>query len=122
MVGQLKNGGSAEGFTENTKLELFNDQVFCFTRRRLIAMPRGATASGSYAVHAKLAIAVGARVSTASLPFRTLLKNGDEIEIVRGDEQLPAKIKLNHAYGQGRAAIAMLCASAKPMISLLGRK
>ena len=31
MIQQLQTGETAEEFMENTKLELFNDQVFCFT-------------------------------------------------------------------------------------------
>ena len=68
MVGQLKNGGSAEEFLKNTKLELFNDQMFCFTPKgRLIAMPRGATRWISpMPCIRRLAIAVSACVLTAS--------------------------------------------------------
>ena len=109
MVGQLKNGGSAEEFLENTKLELFNDQVFCFTPKgRLIAMPRGATALDfAYAVHTEIGNScIGVRINGLKLPFRTLLKNGDEIEIIRGDEQLPSENWLNHVHtGKARAAI-----------------
>ena len=46
MVDSLLDGDNAEEFLENTKLELFQDQVFCFTPKgRLIALPRGATRS-----------------------------------------------------------------------------
>ncbi|HCL48777.1 MAG TPA: bifunctional (p)ppGpp synthetase/guanosine-3',5'-bis(diphosphate) 3'-pyrophosphohydrolase, partial [Rhodobiaceae bacterium] len=99
MVAQLKNGGTAEEFLENTKLELFNDQVFCFTPKgRLIAMPRGATALDfAYAVHTEIGNScIGVRINGLKLPFRTMLKNGDEIEIVRGEDQLPSESWLNH--------------------------
>ncbi len=109
MVDRLKNGGSAEEFLENTKLELFNDQVFCFTPKgRLIAMPRGATALDfAYAVHTEIGNScIGVRINGLKLPFRTLLKNGDEIEVVRGEEQLPNESWLNHVQtGKARAAI-----------------
>ncbi len=46
------------------------------------------------------------RINGLKLPFRTLLKNGDEIEIIRGDEQLPSENWLNHVHtGKARAAI-----------------
>ena len=109
MVGRLKNGGSAEEFLENTKLELFNDQVFCFTPKgRLIAMPRGATALDfAYAVHTEIGNScIGVRINGLKLPFRTLLKNGDEIEIIRREGQLPGENWLNHVHtGKARAAI-----------------
>ena len=109
MVAQLKNGGTAEEFLENTKLELFNDQVFCFTPKgRLIAMPRGATALDfAYAVHTEIGHScIGVRINGLKLPFRTMLKNGDEIEIIRGEEQLPNESWLNHVQtGKARAAI-----------------
>jgi RelA/SpoT family (p)ppGpp synthetase len=109
MVAQLKNGGTAEEFLENTKLELFNDQVFCFTPKgRLIAMPRGATALDfAYAVHTEIGNScIGVRINGLKLPFRTILKNGDEIEIVRGEDQLPSESWLNHVQtGKARAAI-----------------
>jgi RelA/SpoT family (p)ppGpp synthetase len=109
MVAQLKNGGTAEEFLENTKLELFNDQVFCFTPKgRLIAMPRGATALDfAYAVHTEIGNScIGVRINGLKLPFRTMLKNGDEIEIIRGEEQLPSENWLNHVQtGKARAAI-----------------
>ena len=109
MVQQLKTGETAEEFLENTKLELFTDQVFCFTPKgRLIAMPRGATALDfAYAVHTEIGNScIGVRINGLKLPFRTLLKNGDEIEIIRGDKTLPSESWLHHVKtGKARAAI-----------------
>src|SRR5262249_30711087 len=49
----LHEGSNSEEFLEHTKLELFQDQVFCFTPKgRLIALPHGATPLDfAYAVH-----------------------------------------------------------------------
>ena len=109
MIQQLQTGETAEEFMENTKLELFNDQVFCFTPKgRLIALPRGATALDfAYAVHTAIGNScAGVRINGRRLPFRTLIKNGDEIEIIRGDAQLPNESWLHHATtGKARAAI-----------------
>ena len=109
MIQQLQTGETAEEFMENTKLELFNDQVFCFTPKgRLIALPRGATALDfAYAVHTAIGNScAGVRINGRRLPFRTLIKNGDEIEIIRGDFQLPNESWLYHATtGKARAAI-----------------
>ncbi len=109
MVEQLKTGETAEEFLENTKLELFTDQVFCFTPKgRLIALPRGATALDfAYAVHTAIGNScIGVRINGLKLPFRTLLKNGDEIEIIRGESQKPMANWVNHVQtGKARAAI-----------------
>jgi len=109
MVEQLKTGETAEEFLENTKLELFTDQVFCFTPKgRLIALPRGATALDfAYAVHTAIGNScVGVRINGLKLPFRTLLKNGDEIEVVRGENQMPLESWVHHVRtGKARAAI-----------------
>jgi guanosine-3',5'-bis(diphosphate) 3'-pyrophosphohydrolase len=109
MVEQLKTGETAEEFLENTKLELFTDQVFCFTPKgRLIALPRGATALDfAYAVHTAIGNScIGVRINGLKLPFRTLLKNGDEIEIIRGETQKPMATWVNHVRtGKARAAI-----------------
>ena len=53
LVETLLEGSNPEEFLEHTKLELFQDQVFCFTPKgRLIALPRGATPIDfAYAVH-----------------------------------------------------------------------
>ena len=49
----LEHAAGPEEFLENTKLEMFQDQVFCFTPKGdLIALPRGATpVDFAYAVH-----------------------------------------------------------------------
>lgn len=109
MVEQIQTGETAEEFLENTKLELFTDQVFCFTPKgRLIALPNGATALDfAYAVHTQIGNScAGVRINGKKLPFRTSLKNGDEIEVIRSQTQLPAENWLYHAKtGKARAAI-----------------
>src|SRR5690606_20905758 len=71
--------GDPEEFLENTKLELFQDQVFCFTPKgRLIALPRGATPIDfAYAVHTEIGDScVGCRINGRVMPLLTQLKNG----------------------------------------------
>ncbi|HEV7873185.1 MAG TPA: bifunctional (p)ppGpp synthetase/guanosine-3',5'-bis(diphosphate) 3'-pyrophosphohydrolase, partial [Enterovirga sp.] len=91
-VDLLAEGDSPEEFLEHTKLELFHDQVFCFTPKgRLIALPRGATAIDfAYAVHTNVGnSAVGAKINGVMSPLFNELQNGDEVEIVRADGQIP---------------------------------
>ncbi|NIX77066.1 RelA/SpoT family protein [Microvirga terricola] len=88
----LAEGDNPEEFLEHTKLELFHDQVFCFTPKgRLIALPRGATPIDfAYAVHTDVGnTAVGCKINGRMSPLLTELQNGDEVEIVRADGQTP---------------------------------
>jgi guanosine-3',5'-bis(diphosphate) 3'-pyrophosphohydrolase len=88
----LADGDNAEDFLENTKLELFQDQVFCFTPKgRLIALPRSATPIDfAYAVHTEVGdTCAGAKVNGRIMPLLTELKNGDEVEIIRSKTQVP---------------------------------
>ena len=108
-VEMLAENESPEEFLEHTKLELFHDQVFCFTPKgRLIALPQGATPIDfAYAVHTNLGnTAVGAKVNGLAVPLVSKLKNGDEVEIARAEGQVPPAAWENLVMtGKARAAI-----------------
>ena len=108
-VDLLAEGDSPEEFLEHTKLELFHDQVFCFTPKgRLIALPRGATAIDfAYAVHTDVGnTAVGAKINGRMTPLFNELQNGDEVEIVLSDGQSPPPAWESLVVtGKARAAI-----------------
>ena len=105
----LSEGDNPEEFLENTKLELFQDQVFCFTPKgRLIALPRGATPIDfAYAVHTDVGdTCVGSKVNGRIMPLMTELKNGDEVEIIRSKAQTPPAAWENVVVtGKARSAI-----------------
>lgn len=109
LVDQLKIANTAEEFLEDTKMELFHDQVFCFTPKgRIIALPKGATPLDfAFAVHTEVGNScVGARVNGNITPIRTVLRNGDEVEIIRAEGQLPsANWESIVVTGKARAAI-----------------
>ena len=109
LVDQLKIANTAEEFLEDTKMELFHDQVFCFTPKgRIIALPKGATPLDfAYAVHTEVGNScAGARVNGNITPIRTVLRNGDEVEIIRAQGQLPsANWESIVVTGKARAAI-----------------
>ena len=91
-IDSLSEGYNAEEFLEHTKLELFHDQVFCFTPKgQLIALPRGATSIDfAYAVHTDVGdTCVGCKINGRIMPVVTRLNNGDEVEILRSDKQVP---------------------------------
>ena len=108
-VDLLAEGDSPEEFLEHTKLELFHDQVFCFTPKgRLIALPRGATPIDfAYAIHTNVGnSAVGAKINGRIAPLLTELANGDDVEITRAEGQTPpAAWESLVVTGKARAAI-----------------
>jgi GTP diphosphokinase / guanosine-3',5'-bis(diphosphate) 3'-diphosphatase len=89
----LEHAAGPEEFLEHTKLEMFQDQVFCFTPKGdLIALPRGATpVDFAYAVHSEVGdTCVGARVNGRIVPLRARLENGDQVEIITSRAQTPS--------------------------------
>ena len=86
----LAEGSNPEEFLEHTKLELFHDQVFCFTPKgKLIALPRGATPIDfAYAVHTDVGnMAIGAKINGKIGPLSAPLQNGDEVQILTSKAQ-----------------------------------
>ncbi len=80
----LENASSPEEFLSHTKMQLFPDQVFCFTPKGdLKALPAGATlVDFAYAIHSEVGDrCVGGRVNGRQMPLRTELNNGDRVEI-----------------------------------------
>jgi guanosine-3',5'-bis(diphosphate) 3'-pyrophosphohydrolase len=108
-VEQIAHGDAPEEFLEHTKLELFQDQVFCFTPKgRLIALPRGATPIDfAYAVHTDIGdTCIGAKVNGQPSPLGQPLANGDEVDIIRSSVQRPpAAWESMVVTGKARAAI-----------------
>ena len=106
----LAEGSNPEEFLEHTKLELFHDQVFCFTPKgKLIALPRGATPIDfAYAVHTDVGnMAIGAKINGKIGPLSSPLQNGDEVQILTSKAQTapPAAWESIVATGKARAAI-----------------
>jgi GTP pyrophosphokinase len=95
MVDLLERDDSAEEFLENSRLNMYQDQVFCFTPKGdLIALPRGATPIDfAYTLHTDIGNStVGAKVNGAHVPLHTPLRNGDQVEIIRTKEQTPSPL------------------------------
>jgi len=88
----MEHASNPEEFLEHTKMEMFQDQVFCFTPKGdLIALPRGAcSVDFAYAVHSQVGDhCVGAKINGRMMPLRTALNNGDQVEIVTSKAQTP---------------------------------
>jgi GTP diphosphokinase / guanosine-3',5'-bis(diphosphate) 3'-diphosphatase len=106
----LAEGSNPEEFLEHTKLELFHDQVFCFTPKgKLIALPRKATPIDfAYAVHTDIGNrTIGCKINGKIAPLVSELQNGDEVEILTSKAQIapPAAWESIVLTGKARAAI-----------------
>ncbi len=126
-VALLSEGATPEEFLEHTKLELFHDQVFCFTPNgRLIALPRGATpVDFAYAVHTDVGnSAVGAKINGRQAPLLSELHNGDEVEIACAEGQTPPAVWEGLVItGKARAAIRRATRdAARAQYAALGRQ
>ena len=93
LVETLEEVETPEEFLEHTKLEMFQDQVFCFTPKgALIALPHGATpVDFAYAVHTQVGdTCVGAVINGKRAPLRQQLWHGDQVEILCSEEHTPS--------------------------------
>jgi guanosine-3',5'-bis(diphosphate) 3'-pyrophosphohydrolase len=89
----LEKSSNPEEFLENTKLEMYHDQVFCFSPKGdILAFPRGATpVDFAYAIHSGIGdTCVGAKINGRIVPLKTQLKNGDQVEIITSKTQTPS--------------------------------
>ncbi|MEW9918423.1 bifunctional (p)ppGpp synthetase/guanosine-3',5'-bis(diphosphate) 3'-pyrophosphohydrolase [Marimonas sp. MJW-29] len=98
-----------EDFLEAVKLEMYADQVFCFTPKGdVVKLPRGATPIDfAYAIHTRIGNScVGAKVDGMRVPLWTRIKNGQSIEIIRAQGQTPQPTWLDIATtGKAKSAI-----------------
>ncbi|MCK5295767.1 MAG: bifunctional (p)ppGpp synthetase/guanosine-3',5'-bis(diphosphate) 3'-pyrophosphohydrolase [Alphaproteobacteria bacterium] len=105
----LEGAAGPEEFLEHTKLEMFQDQVFCFSPKGdLITLPSGATpVDFAYAVHSGVGNAcVGAKINGHMRHLRSVLQNGDQVEILTSKAQTPsAEWERFVVTGKARACI-----------------
>lgn len=105
----LEEASDPDEFLEHTKLNMYQDQVFCFSPKGdLISLPAGSSpVDFAYAVHTKVGdTCVGSKVNGRLAPLRTILKNGDQIEILRSKNQTPSPTwEIFVVSGKARSAI-----------------
>jgi len=90
---QILESSHPEEFLEHTKLEIYEDQVFCFTPQGdIVALPKGSTPIDfAYSLHTDVGhTCIGAKINGRIAPLRTKLENGDQVEIIRSKSQLPS--------------------------------
>ncbi len=88
----LEDAEDSADFLEHVKLEMFTDQVFCFTPKgEVVKLPRGATPIDfAYAIHTRIGDScVGAKVDGNRVPLWTRLRNGQSVTIIRAEGQRP---------------------------------
>ena len=85
LVEIIEQGNSPEHYYEFTKLQMFQENVFCFTPKgAVIKLPKNGTCIDfAYAVHTHIGdTAIGSEVNGKNMPLETILKNGDMIKII----------------------------------------
>lgn len=96
-------------FLEHVKLEMYSDQVFCFTPKGdVVKLPKGATPIDfAYSIHTRIGHScVGAKVDGLRVPLWTRLKNGQSVEVITAQGQTPqASWTEIVATGRAKAAI-----------------
>jgi len=122
----LENASDPQEFLEHTKLELFQDQVFCFTPKGgLISLPRGSTiVDFAYAVHSEVGDhCVGGKINGRMMPLRTQLANGDQVDVITSKAQTPSPMWERFVVtGKARARIRRFIRSQqRTQFAALGR-
>ncbi len=109
LTERFDTGDDQEDFLENVKLEMYSDQVFCFTPKgEVVQLPKGATPIDfAYAIHTRIGNAcVGAKVDGIRVPLWTRLKNGQSVEIITAAGQRPQAAWVDIvATGRAKSAI-----------------
>ena len=105
----IGNSSGADDLLSHSKMEMYSDQVFCFTPKgEVITMPKTATPIDfAFSVHSKLReTCVGCKINGRAAPLQTILSNGDQVEILRSNSQTPQPSWLNYTVtGKARSYI-----------------
>ncbi|SNR34145.1 RelA/SpoT family protein [Puniceibacterium sediminis] len=109
LTEQFDGEDDHDEFLEAVKLEMYTDQVFCFTPKGdVVKLPRGATPLDfAYAIHTRIGSAcVGAKIDGLRVPLWTRMKNGQSVEIITAEGQTPQATWLDIATtGKAKTAI-----------------
>ncbi len=109
LVEIIETGNSPEHYYEFTKLQMFQENVFCFTPKgAVIKLPKEATPIDfAYAVHTKIGeSAIGCNINGRESTLQTSLKNGDMVQILTSKNASPSLHWLSSSKtGKARASI-----------------
>ena len=93
LLDLLNDSSTTDEFLENTKISMYEDQIFCFTPKGdLFGLPKDATAVDfAYAIHSNIGDhCMGVKINGEIRPLRTVLQNGDQVEILLSKTQTPS--------------------------------
>ena len=109
LTERFESAEDHDEFLEHVKLEMYSDQVFCFSPKGdVVKLPRGATPLDfAYAIHTRIGDrCVGARIDGIRVPLWTRLKNGQSVEVMTAEGQRPQSTWIDIAVtGRAKAAI-----------------
>ena len=109
LTERFENAEDHDEFLEHVKMEMYSDQVFCFTPTGdVIKLPRGATPLDyAYSIHTRIGDScVGAKVDGIRVPLWTRLKNGQSVEVITAEGQRPQSSWIDIVVtGRAKAAI-----------------
>lgn len=109
LIQQFDAADDHDEFLEAVKLEMYQDQVFCFTPKgEVVKLPKGATPLDfAYAIHTRIGErAVGAKVDAVRVPLWHRLRNGQSVEILTAEGGTPQAGWLDLvATGRAKSAI-----------------
>ena len=109
LVDIIERNENPDHYFEYTKLQMFQENVFCFTPKGLIIkLPKDATPIDfAYAVHTKIGdTAVGCEINGQESPLQSKLNNGDMVKIIRSKNVSPSLHWINTTMtGKARSAI-----------------
>jgi RelA/SpoT family (p)ppGpp synthetase len=109
LIEILDTADSPEELLEHTRMAMYQDRIFAFTPKgELIQLPKGSTpVDFAYAVHTDLGDqTVGAKINGRVVPLRTVIENGDQVQILKSKAQEPQPAWLNFVVtGKARASV-----------------
>lgn len=109
LLETLSDSSDSIEFLEHLKVDLFPGEVYVFTPQgKILELPRGSTpVDFAYAIHTDVGnCCVAAKINGENIPLRTILKNGDLVEIVTAPNANPNPAWLSYvATGRARSSI-----------------
>ncbi len=94
----IKTAGGPRELMENSKIDMYSDNVFCFTPKGdVIQLIKNSTVLDfAYAIHTSLGNkSIGAKINGSFVPLNSEVKNGDQIQIIISKGQYPQRSWLN---------------------------
>ncbi len=95
LVDSMNESNSQDELIQNAKLKVFQNDIYVFTPKgHVIELPKNATpVDFAYAIHSQIGdTCVAAKINEKLQPLKTILKNGDQIEIITSDISQPSPL------------------------------